>query len=81
MIGDSDRRLKQVFLAVFPKLAAEDVETASVETLEAWDSLAGITILTLLEETFQIQLDPLLLVDLTSFVAIRNYLIKQGVVV
>jgi acyl carrier protein len=69
-------RLTRCFLAVFPNLGAHRITSASVETVEAWDSIAAITLVSAIEEEFQIEFPTDVLEDLVSFPAILDYLVS-----
>jgi acyl carrier protein len=75
---DMDVRLMRCFASVFPSLAPEEIRAASVESIPAWDSLAAVTLVAVLEQEFDTQIDLMELPDLTSYAAVRNYLEKQG---
>ena len=72
-----DERLTRCFASVFPALGANQIHTASVETVPAWDSLAAVTLIAVLEEEFDAQIDLLEMPELTSYHAVRNYLQRQ----
>lgn len=75
MIDNSiSERLTTCFLAVFPKLPEAEVSSASVDTVVAWDSLAAITLLHVVEEEFQIEIDLEKLVELDSFARWAEFL-------
>jgi acyl carrier protein len=67
-------KLIRCFAAVFPALGREQIESASVENVEAWDSIAGVTLVTAIEEEFGTELDPDAVELFVSFHAIRDYL-------
>lgn len=67
-------RLVRCFSAVFPALAREEILSASRDSLSAWDSLAGITLMTVLQEEFEMQIDLARLDHLNSFPAALEYL-------
>ena len=69
--------LVRCFAAVFPALPAEEIPRASVETVEEWDSLAAVTLLTVLEEEFDVEIDELDLPGLRSFDAVHRHLQAQ----
>lgn len=50
-------KLIDCFLAVFPKLDRAAVETASVDNVKEWDSLAQVNLLTVIGEEFGIEID------------------------
>ena len=54
MTADLESRLRQSFQAVFPDVG--DATTASPTTVGAWDSVATITLLAVLEEEFGVML-------------------------
>jgi acyl carrier protein len=70
-------RLTRCFAAVFPGLSRGQIASASVETVEAWDSVAGVTLVSAIEEEFGTELDPDMLESLVSFRAILEYLSEQ----
>jgi acyl carrier protein len=68
-------RLAKCFQTVFPELVTEeDVYNASQETLAAWDSIAVITLVNVIEEEFQIQMDFEALETLTTFDRVLEHL-------
>ncbi len=69
--------LVECFAAVFGELPREELETASVETTEEWDSIASVTLLAVLEEEFDVQIDDLDLPELTSFDKVRSYMAQR----
>jgi acyl carrier protein len=73
-----DQRLEHVFRTVFPDLPSEDVRHASANSLDSWDSIAAVTLLNLIEEEFEIQMDFGGDVGhLTSFSSIGKYLQRK----
>lgn len=66
-------RLVQCFQAVFPSVPAAEAEQASRDTLESWDSLAGITLMSVVQEEFGVEVDLLEWAELESFSAIESY--------
>jgi acyl carrier protein len=56
-MDEQQKRLVSCFLSVFPELAPEDVEQATSASLEGWDSVASITLLTVIEEEFGINIE------------------------
>lgn len=74
---ETDDRLIRCFSAVFPALAADGIRSASVESVEDWDSLAALRLAAVLEEEYGIQIDLPDLQELSSFEAVRHYLRKR----
>jgi acyl carrier protein len=73
-VSDIESRLNRCFAAVFPGLTPEKIPNASVDTVEKWDSVAGITLVTTIEEEFGIDFDPDALEHLVSYRLILDYL-------
>ncbi|MFH0908152.1 MAG: acyl carrier protein [bacterium] len=73
MASDVEARVIKCFSLVFPELAADEIETASRQTLRRWDSLASVTLFAVLEEEFNIKLVPEDFVILSSFNDIREH--------
>jgi acyl carrier protein len=72
-----DDRLTRCFASVFPALGRDQVREASVETVSAWDSLAAVTLIAVLEQEFDTQIDLMEMPELTSYQAVRDYLQRQ----
>ncbi len=72
-MSDLKSRLVNCFQTVFPDLPDDQVELASQGNLAKWDSIAGITLVNVLEEEFQIQIDFDRLADLDSFAKVLDY--------
>jgi acyl carrier protein len=70
-------RLVECFAAVFPKLGEEEIPRASFTSLAAWDSLATITLIGVLEEEFDISVPPEDLEELASFELTLDYLRRR----
>lgn len=67
-------RLTTCFAAIFPDLPAAEIPAATPLTVAAWDSIANVTLLAVVEEEFGIAVDPDDLERLTSFDALLDYL-------
>lgn len=65
-----NQRMQRCFQAVFPNLAEPEIAMASVDTVSEWDSVAMITLMTVIEEEFHVTLDFEELETLRSFEAI-----------
>jgi len=76
-MDDVRTRLTRCFLGVFPDLTPEQAAHASPETVAAWDSVASVTLLTLLEEEFGVSIDVEDLAQFTSFENLQTYLQKR----
>ena len=75
-MSELENRLVRCFSSVFPGLTPEEIQSASVQSLAAWDSLAAVTLVAVVEQEFGIQIDLLDLEELNSFAAIRAYLVR-----
>ncbi len=73
-MADLRSRLIGCVSGVFPSLPHEEILRASSTTIEAWDSLATVTLVALVEEEFEIQVAPEDLERFTSFQEVLAYL-------
>lgn len=72
-----DERLRACFEEVFPDLASEQIETAVRAEMPEWDSLATLTLLTVVEEEFGVQFDEEAIAKFVSFPSVRS-LVEQA---
>ena len=70
-------RLTTCFQTVFPDLPAAEIPAANQASVAAWDSVAAITLVNVIEEEFEIQMDFDQLADLDSFSHIHDYLSRE----
>ena len=68
-----DHRLTKCFIAVFPELRGGDATKATLESMGSWDSIATATLLSVVSEEFGVGIDYEFVDQLTSYVAIRDY--------
>ena len=73
-MDDVRARLEQCFLAVFPDLTPAELPDASPATVEAWDSLANATLVSVIEEEFGVELPMEELAELASFSLLLDHL-------
>ena len=71
MGNEVEGRLKDCFRTVFPDLPEEQISSASQATVSAWDSIATVTLVTIIDQEFGIELDLDKLSQLDSFNSIR----------
>lgn len=71
-VEEVQAKLEECFLLVFPELTPETVRQASTDTVAHWDSVAQITLLTLIGEKFNVPVDFEYFEGATSFVAIKE---------
>ena len=64
----------ECFRSVFPSLAPEEIRVANAESSGVWDSLTGVTLAAVVQEEFNVEIDPVRLSELDSFEAYRDYL-------
>jgi len=76
-MSELDDRLTRCFASVFPSIPPDQIYVASVETVPAWDSLAAVTLIAVLEQEFDTQIDLMEMPELTSYQAVRDYLQRQ----
>jgi acyl carrier protein len=70
-------RLAKCFETVFPDLQPTEIVRSSQETLSAWDSVAAITLLNVIEDEFGFPIDFDRLQDLNSFDRMLEYVKSQ----
>lgn len=73
-MDDLRSKLKECFLIVFPDLSEGEIPAASQETVAAWDSVAAITLVNVIEEQFGIEMDLDDVAELDSFEKVCAYL-------
>ncbi len=73
-MSNTKQRLEQCFMIVFPDVPENSISTVNQSSLAAWDSIAAITLVNVIEEEFQIQMDFEDLEQLTSFDRVQAYL-------
>jgi acyl carrier protein len=71
---DLRERLTECFAAVFPQLNRDEITRASMTSVGAWDSLAGVTLIAVVEEEFGAQIAPEDLQQFVSFDLVLDYL-------
>jgi acyl carrier protein len=67
-------KLTRCFRTMFPSLPEASIPRANTNTVSAWDSLAAIMLLRLVEEEFDTEVDLAKLGDLNSFESLAEYL-------
>ena len=68
-----EERLVGCFSAVFSNLSRDEIVAGSHDSIEEWDSLASLNVMTLIEEEFEIEADLLALGELESFADFLGY--------
>jgi len=66
------------FSSAFPDATHNEIRTARIENIHGWDSLRGVTLLALLDEQFHAQIDLPELLELGTFDAVKEHLLKRA---
>lgn len=75
---EQDDRLVRCFASVFPTLSEGEIRASDVVPLFDLDSLAGVTLVTLIDQEFGVNVDLPNLLELGSFEAISQFLRKRN---
>lgn len=73
-MAETDEKLVRCFAAVFPNLSSTEIRNASPNNVADWNSLAAVTLVTVIEEEFGVEIGMLDLAELDSFGAFDRYL-------
>jgi acyl carrier protein len=73
-MDNTQARLTNCFLSVFPDLTGDQVPSATSATVHSWDSVAGVTLIAVVEEEFGIPLESDDLSRFSSFQGFLTYL-------
>ncbi len=72
-------KYNDIFAQVFSAKAEDLGDNYSKETVPAWDSVHQLNIISLMEETFDLMLDPEDIMACTSYNAGKEILAKNGI--
>ena len=75
-MAELESRLVNCLAVVFPELAPQEIPSVSMGSLASWDSVAGITLLSVIEEEFNLSISPDDVAGLVSFELILDYVRK-----
>jgi acyl carrier protein len=78
-MNEIGERLTKCFAAVFPQLPETQIPLATPGVVDGWDSMASITLLSVIEEEFGIQIEPEDIEYFTSFETVLGYLNNRQV--
>lgn len=67
-----NERLLECFRVIFPGVPDGELMNASATSMGGWDSVAHVTLITLIEEQLRIQFPLERYAELTSFAALRE---------
>jgi acyl carrier protein len=56
-MDEMEKRLAACFSTVLPELTPEEIPQASATSVKSWDSVATITLIAVVEEEFEINID------------------------
>ncbi len=73
-MNDVAKRVAQCFQSVFPALPVEQIAGASTASTSIWDSVAQVTLLSVLSEEFQVDFEVEDFERLGSYARIVEYL-------
>lgn len=76
-MNDVRARLIECFTLVFPNLPPESVVSATVDTVESWDSTSHLTLMQVTNEAFGIQIPEAVFGEIESFEGLERYLAQQ----
>lgn len=71
------RRLTRVFTSILPQIDVNNIENATMDNTENWDSLATLSLFTLAEEEFGIKLGLDLIISTKSFADLEKIIISK----
>jgi acyl carrier protein len=77
-MDDISTRLQTCFASVFPELKPNEILHASTKSVPKWDSLASITLISLVCEEFGIELNMDDFEEFTSFESLMHYLSNKN---
>jgi len=77
-MSEQEDQLVRCFASVFPTLSEGEIRACNVIPLFDLDSLAGVTLVTLIDEEFGVSVDISDLVELGSFEAIVRFLRERN---
>lgn len=73
-MSDREQLLVRCFASVFPTLSEEEIQNATTDSIGIWDSVSTVTLVAVIQEELDIEIDPEIISELDSFQAFRNYL-------
>jgi len=76
-MSEIDQRLAALFRATFPDLDEKDLRQVTRDSIASWDSIAAVTLVTLIEDEFGEEFDLDSAAQWTSYIQIREELGKR----
>jgi acyl carrier protein len=80
-VPEQEDRLIRCFSSVFTGLTPEEIRNTTAESMGTWDSLSTVMLVAVIEEEFNIQIDPEVISEMNSFAAFRTYLSRLSAAV
>lgn len=77
-MSDVKSRLIKCFQAVFPDMPEAQIPGATQQSVKTWDSVATVTLVNVVDEEFNIELDLEQLDQLNSFESFQRHLNAAG---
>ena len=71
-------KLKEAFVEGL-EIPVEEVETATMDSVEKWDSIGQMSLVAIIEEAFEIEFEPDEVMQFTSFEAGKNILKNHNI--
>ena len=78
MMNDLDTRLTTCLSAALPDLDTAAIPAASPDATPGWDSMASITLMTLVQEEFSVELDFERFEEFNSYPKLKAWLEANG---
>ncbi|MBC8291436.1 MAG: acyl carrier protein [Planctomycetes bacterium] len=76
-MSDIRTQLEECFSVVFADLTPDEIPSASMETVESWDSLGTLTLVGIVEQMFHVKVEIDDIAELVSFEKIATWLEGQ----
>jgi acyl carrier protein len=76
-MSEDERRLLNCFSSVFPGLSNEEICKANADVYSPWDSLTSVTLVAVVEEEFNIEIESEFLPNLNSYESFREYVLYR----
>lgn len=76
-MNEINERLARCFALVFPFASAEEIRTLKMESMPGWDSLKGVSLVSVIDEEFGAQIDLPDLLEMGSFEKVHQYLSER----
>jgi len=77
-MSDQEQLLIRCFASIFPGLTEEEIQNSSTDSVGIWDSLSTVTLAAVIQEEFNLEIDPEMLPQLDSFRAFHEYLLQYS---